>query len=135
MRCDVGDEDLPARGVEGRRRPVGRELARSHSVADLLLRLGEGLASTVPCFEDDEAVAFGLPGVLVHDDIALFDLAEVEEGVEEDLVGGVPAEAVDEDLAVDGVGVGGFADSVDDRAVLHRRLFEDLDELVFPERF
>ncbi|KAL0001843.1 hypothetical protein SO802_015624 [Lithocarpus litseifolius] len=73
------------------------------AIANLLLVLLESLSGIAPVLKENKGVAFGLTGNAVDDRLAILDLAVLAEDEGEGFSGGVPAKAVDEDLAVGGV--------------------------------
>lgn len=113
----------------------GGKLAGGHPAIDLLLGLLEGFLGGSAVLEEEEAVALGFSGGLVDDDVAVLDLAVLgEEGA--DLVGGgLPAEAVDEDLAVGGVAVCDAVDLAEEGGVGGGGGAEEIDQLLLAEGF
>lgn len=83
--------------------------------------------------ESDEAVALALPRGLVEDDDGLLELAVGGEEGAEAVVGGVPAEAADEELAAGGVGVGDGAGGGAEVGVAEQGVLEEVEELVLGE--
>ena len=96
--------------VEGSGGAGGSELAGGHAVVDELLGTAESAAGGASVAEENEAVALGSAAGLVDDHAAIVDVAVADEGGAEALSGGVPAEAVNKELAVDRVEVGDAAD-------------------------
>ena len=97
-------------------------------IADLLLRLLESLPGIAP------VLAFGLTGDIVGDYLAILDLAILAEDGGEGFGGGVPAEAVDEDLVVGGVHIGELTHDFNQVRVLAYSLLDQSHETVLRER-
>lgn len=74
--------------------------------------------------EEDEAIALTVANGIVGDGLALVDSIE-RKGSGEDLGGGIPTKAMDEDVAVDQVGVSRCGDAREEGGLL-----EELDHLV-----
>lgn len=108
----------------------GGELRDGDSAIDLLAGLLEGKESAVGVLEGDEAVAFGLAGVLVEDDDGLVEIAVGGEEGAEGVGCGLEAEAADEELAKGGLAVGDGADGVEDIGVPYDGVLEDVEELL-----
>ena len=142
IRRHIADKDLPLSVLRDRRSerrrgrdgPSGSQLAGSGAIADLLLGLLESLPGAAPVLEENKGVAFGLAGDAVGDRLAILDLAVLAEDGGEGFGGGVPAEAVDEDLAVGGVRIGELAHDFDQVRVLAHSLLDQSHEMVLRER-
>ena len=102
-------------------------------IADLLMRLLESLPGAAPVLEENKGVAFGLTGDIVGDYLAIFDLAILAEDGGEGFGGGVPAEAVDEDLAVGGVHISELTHDFNQIRVLAHSLLDQSQEMVLRE--
>jgi len=146
FRTHIAHVDFPLREIRSPRRhrnrrrrrlnrAHGRQLACGRAVADPFLRLAERVARGAAGLEEHEAIALGLAGGLVRDGLAVLDFAVGGERGGEGVAGGVPAEAMYEDLAVGGVGVGGVAYPVRHVAVLGGCLDEESRDLMLSEGF
>ena len=96
-------------------------------IVDLLLRLLESLPGIAP------VLAFGLTGDIVGDYLAILDLAILAEDGGEGFGGGVPAEAVDEDLVVGGVRISELTHDFNQVRVFAHSLLDQSQEMVLPE--
>lgn len=112
----------------------GGQLAGGHAILDDLLGAVEGTSGRAAVAEEDEAVALGSAACLVDDDAAVVNVAVAGESGTEALRGSVPAEAVDEELAVGGVEIGDAADLREGGRVGGGSGAEEADELVPRQR-
>ena len=85
---------------------MGVAMGLGHGITDLLLALLESLLGATPVLEENKGVAFGLIKDAVGDRLAILDLPVLAKGRVEGFSGGVPSEAVDEDLTMGGVHIG-----------------------------
>ncbi|PON73816.1 LOW QUALITY PROTEIN: hypothetical protein TorRG33x02_248680 [Trema orientale] len=136
----IPDINLPRRDIAGPGRravvpgqPRRGELGHRDSAVDFLAGLFQGEEGAVGVLEGDEAVPFGLAGVLVEDNDGLVEVAVGGEEGAEGLGGGLGAEAADEELPEGGVAVREGAHSVEDVRVANDGVLEDVEELVVGE--
>ena len=85
---------------------MGVAMGLGHGITDLLLALLESLLGATPVLEENKGVAFGLIEDAVGDCLVILNLAILAKGRGEGFGGGVPSEAVDEDLTMGGVRIG-----------------------------
>ncbi|PON41345.1 hypothetical protein PanWU01x14_290140 [Parasponia andersonii] len=137
----IPDINLPRRDIAGPGRravvpgqPRRGELGHRDSAIDFFAGLFQGEKGAIGVLEGDEAVPFGLAGVLVEDDDGLVEVAVRGEEGAEGLGGGLGAEATDEELPEGGVAVGDEANGVEDVRVANDSVLEDVEELVVGER-
>nr|POF01433.1 hypothetical protein CFP56_61707 [Quercus suber] len=104
------------------------------AIADLLLGLLESLPGTAPVLEENKGVAFGLTRDAVGDRLAILDLTVLAEDRGEGFGCGVPAEAMDEDLAVGGVRIGKLTHDFNQVRVLAHSFLDQSHEMVLREQ-
>nr|POF16991.1 hypothetical protein CFP56_68440 [Quercus suber] len=104
------------------------------AIADLLLGLLKSLPSAAPVLEENKGVAFGLIEDAVSDRLTILDLAVLAEDEGEGFDDGVPAEVVDEDLAVGGVCIGELTHDFNQVRVLAHSLLDQSHEMLLRER-
>lgn len=137
VRVDVADVNLPpgsipSTGSSGR--ADGRELAMGKAVLYLLLGFLEGIDCSGTGAKEDEGIALATAGGLIFDYIALLNGAEWLECMYQGLAGCVPADSMDEDIAVGDGLVRHGADVGEERRIVGDSIDEEADELIPVER-
>nr|GLL19486.1 Beta-adaptin appendage, C-terminal subdomain containing protein [Ipomoea trifida] len=96
----------------------------------ILRHIAHGFDRSFSVLEDDKSIAFTIASLTVGDNIAVVNFSVGLEGREEGVAGDVEAKAVDKDLAVGDIRVGGGADKGEERGVLEGSIDGEGDKLV-----
>nr|POE66824.1 hypothetical protein CFP56_52034 [Quercus suber] len=103
------------------------------AIADLLLGLLKSLLGAALVLEENKGVAFGITKDAVGDRLAILDLVVLTEDGGEGFGCGVPAEAMDEDLAVGGVRIDELTHDFNQVRLLAHSFLDQSHEMVLRE--